>query len=345
MNNATPGRARIEDVAAGAGVSVATVSRALRGLSNVAPATRERVVAVAESLHYRADPHASRLAAGRTQTIGMGVPLLGAWYFSQVVAGAEAVLAAEGYDLLLVGIGSGEERKRVVREWTLLQKRVDGLILVDLRMDTDEIDALAFGDAHVVTVGDQYGQFPSVTVENRDAARRAVEHLVGLGHRRIGLIGDGPGGALTFSVPAERRAGYRDALETAGVPVDPSLDVPGDFSVDGGAEGMLQLLALPRPPTAVFAMSDEMAMGALKVLRAKGVAVPTEMSVVGFDNHELSDAFGLTTMAQPVVGSGGLAARFLLDRFGGDRTAHHLVEDTHLIVRETTARVLDARDG
>lgn len=332
------GPATIEDVANLARVSVATVSRALRGLPNVAPSTRLRVEEAAASLNYRPDPHASRLAAGRTFTVGMAVPLLGRWYFSQVIAGAHEVLAEAGYDLLLVGVDTQAAARRFVTEWAVIQKRVDGLVLADLRLDDEEIGELQAVGATVATIGARYAPFSSVTIDNRAAAALAVQHLIDLGHRRIGLIGGAPTIPSPNSVPDERRAGYRLALATAGITHEPSLETASDFTVDGGAIGMRRLLASPSPPSAVFAMSDEIAMGAMQVVRQAGLRIPADMSIIGFDGHDLAGVASLTTIRQPVERSGSLAARFIIDAINEGTGAQHAVEDVELIVRGTTAR-------
>lgn len=332
-------RATIEHVAARAGVSVATVSRALRGLPNVAASTRARVEAAALALSYRPDPNASRLAAGRTFTIGMAVPLIGRWYFSQVVAGAHQTLTSAGYDLLLMGVDSEEARHRFITEWAVLHKRVDGLVMVDLRLSRAEVAELKAASAVVSTVGDRYAPFSSVTIDNREASELAVRHLLDLGHRRIGLIGTGPPVSLSFWVPDERRKGYRDALEHAGVALDPAYEAPGDFTVEGGASGMRRLLALRHPPTAVFAMSDEIAMGAMQVARQSGLRIPEDISFAGFDDHEMAAVVGLTTIRQPVARSGELAARFVIDAIEDASGPQHAVEPIELIVRTSTAAV------
>jgi LacI family transcriptional regulator, repressor for deo operon, udp, cdd, tsx, nupC, and nupG len=330
------GAITIEDVARRASVSVATVSRALRGLPNVAPTTRDRVRAVALEMGYRPDPNASRLGARRTRTIGFGVPLLGVWYFSQVMAGAEAVLAADGYDVLLLSIGSVEARQRMTAGDGPLHRRVDGLLLVDLRLDTDELNAFAATGAAIVTTGDSYPGLSSVAIDDRGAAEQITRHLVDLGHERIALIGDLPG-AHRFTVPSLRRDGYCRALAAAGLAVVPEYDVPGNFSLDGGHEAMLRLLALPEPPTAVFAMSDEMAFGALRAARDRGVRVPGDVSVVGFDDHDVSATAGLTTVRQPVVEIGAMAAREILGALEPDHVATHHLLATELVVRTTSA--------
>jgi LacI family transcriptional regulator, repressor for deo operon, udp, cdd, tsx, nupC, and nupG len=343
MNRSTQATsATIEDVALQAGVSMATVSRALRHMPNVAIATRERVLAVAKELNYRPDPHASRLAAGRTHAVGMAVPLLGRWYFSQVVSGARDAFAAAGYDLLLFGVGSGEERTRFVHEWGVLDKRVDGLMLVDLRLDPAELEAVRQAGTTVVSVGDRYDDFPSVTVDNKLGAEVAVQHLINFGHRDIGLIGDTPG-PLPFSVPSDRQQGWATALTQAGIEPRADLQVSGRFTVEGGHRAMTQLLAARKRPTAVFAMSDEMAMGAIKAVRDHGLTVPGDVSIVGFDGHDLAEVMELTTVSQPVVQSGRLAGEFLLRTINTKTSTPrstdvpHEVMPTELIARRTSA--------
>lgn len=333
----TVGRPTIEDVAVQAGVSVATVSRALRDLPNVSPATRARVVAVARELDYRADPSAARLATGRTMTIGVTVPLPISWYIAQVVAGVEAVLSEAGYDLLLYAVDSPGSRRRVLGDILPRRRRVDAVVLVDLALPPAEVDDLVAGHATVVTIGDRVATFDAVSTDNHLAARRAVRHLLDLGHRRVGLIGDSPDGGLEFSVPGARREGFLAELAAAGGDREPVLERSGGFSVDGGAEAMGRLLDLPDPPTAVFAMSDEMAIGALKVLREAGLDCPGDVSVIGIDDHELADAFGLTTMRQQVVEYGARSARLALRRLA-DPTApvEHQLCDTTLVVRRST---------
>lgn len=328
--------ATIEDVARVAGVSLATVSRALRGLPNVAAVTRERVQKVAEELGYRPDPNASRLATGKSRTVGVAVPYISQWYFSQVLAGVEAVLADEGYDLLLISVGTDDAKRRFVHEWPNLQRRVDALIIVDLGFDADELALFEQDQALVVTIGYDFAAFSAVTIDNRAAAQLAVSHLTGLGHRRIGLIGDDPDGPMSFAVPNERRQGYLDALGAVGVEADPELEKPGSFTIDGGADAMRRLWRLDDRPTAVFAMSDEMAFGAMRYAKDSGIAIPEDLSIVGFDDHDLSSLVGLTTIRQPVSESGAAAARLVLESLVAQGTTAHNRAATRLIVRTST---------
>jgi LacI family transcriptional regulator, repressor for deo operon, udp, cdd, tsx, nupC, and nupG len=326
----------IEDVARDAGVSVATVSRALRNLPNVAPSTRQRVHRVARELHYTADPTAARLAAGKTSTVAVAVPVLDQWYFAKVVAGIEAVLSDQGLDLLLYSVPTEADRKRFFRGRGAWWRRGDGLILVDVAFDADEAERMSANGPTIVTIGSRNPQFSSVTIDDRGASREAVAHLIGRGHQRVGLIWGEPHAGLEFEVPKLRRAGYHQALEAAGIPADPALQAPGGFSVDGGREAMAAILDAHDPPTAVFAMSDEMAFGALDEIRHRGLRVPEDLAVVGFDDHDLSRLFGLTTVRQEVDQIGTTAARSLLDSLTGTGVPTHTVAPTCLVVRRTT---------
>jgi DNA-binding LacI/PurR family transcriptional regulator len=330
----------IEDVAAEAAVSVATVSRALRGLPNVAPSTRQRVLEAAERLDYRPDPNASRLARGRSGALAVAIPMLNGWYFSQVVAGIEAVVKESGYDLLVHGIGDEEARQRFVSGRTPLGNRVDGMVMVDLRVNPEDAEALAKAGVVASTVGFRTPQFPSVTLDDIGVARLAVEYLLDIGHRRIGIIAGIPDDALRFVVPDRRRIGYQDALLAAGIEPDPELEAAGDFSVEGGAEAMVSLMKLEQPPSAVFAMSDEMAFGAIQTARAMELSVPDDVSVIGVDDHDLSAVMDLTTIRQRVIENGAVAARLLLNTLqdSSEPPVHHSVE-FELVVRGTTGRI------
>lgn len=339
----TPGRSRrqeptIDDVASQAGVSVATVSRALRGLPNVAPATRARVLEVASRLSYRPDPNAARLAAGRTTTVGMAVPFVHRWYFAQVIGGVEGVLAPAGYDLMLYAIDGEDARRRFLAEAMPFRKRVDGLIVVDLLVSEDETAELAGTGVHLVTIGRRSDRYPSVTIDNEAGATAAVEHLVGLGHRRIGYVGDSDEHPLGFAVPELRRDAYRRTLDRHGAPVRREWEVAGGFTIAGGAEAGHRLLTLDHRPTAVFAASDEMAMGVLVAARDLGLRIPEDLSVVGFDDHDAALPLGLTTVRQPAFAEGATAAGFLLDEMTGqpDLPGGWLAP-VELVVRDTTA--------
>lgn len=333
-------RATIEDVAKAAGVSVATVSRALRDLPNVAPATRSRIRQIARRLDYEAHPQAARLASGKTMTIGLVAPLFGLWYAMQVVAGAEEVLSDQGYDLLIQAADTPENRERFLRRAASLRGRVDGLILVDFFASPDQADRLRTAQVPIVTIGDRIEGLPSVTIDNRAGGAMAAEHLIALGHRRIALMTGDTAHGYPSPVPEARAEGYAAALAEAGVDADPDLVVDGGFTVGGGSEAIEALWERPDPPTAVFCLSDEMAMGALARIRMSGRRVPEDLSVVGFDDHDLAHVFGLTTVQQPVRAMGRAATRDLLAAIAApDADPTHRNMAMTLIPRASTARL------
>jgi LacI family transcriptional regulator, repressor for deo operon, udp, cdd, tsx, nupC, and nupG len=330
-------RSTIEHVATAAGVSVATVSRALRGLPNVAVSTRARVEEVARELRYRPDPAASRLAAGRSHAIAVVVPLINSWYFSNVVAGAEAVCAEVGYDLLVLTAPNAITRRQAVDTAAALDRRVDGLIFVEVALDADDVADLATRRLGVVTIGQETTGFPSVRVDNAAIGRMAIEHLLGLGHRRIGVLGAQAEAPAYFDVPGQRIAGAAAALADAGLRLEAELIGTGEFTVEGGHEAARELLSRADRPTAIFALSDEMAFGAVIAARDLGLTIPDDVSLIGVDDHEVAEVMGLTTVRQQVVEHGALAARALLRRLTGEpRGIEHLVSDAELVVRTST---------
>jgi LacI family transcriptional regulator, repressor for deo operon, udp, cdd, tsx, nupC, and nupG len=254
-----PRRARIEDVAHAADVSVATVSRALRGLPNVADSTRARVVEVARQLEYAPDPAAARLAAGRTRTVIMVVPHLASWYFSTVIAGAEAVCNESGYEFLVVGVGSQGECDRLLHERALLERRADGVILVNITATDEQAASLRDRGMSLATIGTCAAGAPSVFIDDVAVGRLAATTLAGFGHERIGLISGLGEDPLNFAVPKRRTAGFLDGLREHGLEFDARWEAGGNFGIDGGQEAMSALLDLDDGLTAVFAMSDEMA--------------------------------------------------------------------------------------
>jgi LacI family transcriptional regulator, repressor for deo operon, udp, cdd, tsx, nupC, and nupG len=308
-------RATIEDVAASAGVSVATVSRALRGLPNVASHTRERIERIATELDYRADPAASRLAAGRSRAIAVAVPMLDGWYFSHVVAGVEAVFADAGYDTIVVGLGAYGEGRRVLEAAGPIYRRVDGLICVDAALNDDEFVRLRGEGMAIVYIGPDGPGVPSLGIDDVEVGRLATSHLLTLGHRRIGVINGQPEDGSV--APYRRQQGFELAFAEAGLRPDPSLYAPGYFDIAGGYDALRMLFARPDPPTAVFAFSDEMAFGVLWAARELGFSVPDDLSVVGVDDHDGAPVVGLTTVHQDVAEHGAHAARAMIELLSG----------------------------
>ena len=331
---------KIDDVAKLAGVSTATVSRALRGLPLVSEETRARVAQAASELGYVASPTASRLAGGRTGSVGVVVPRITRWFFATVVEAAEQTLYQAGWDLLLYNLGGHEQARRRLLNKQALQQRVDALMLVATPLHTDDFAAVVGLRIPGVTVsaGTPVPGWPSIHIDDTAAARVATEHLIGLGHRRIAHLSGDPADELAFTTPLDRRAGYQSAMRAAGLLVDPALDVEAAFTVTGGERATEELLLRGPPPTAIFAACDEMAMGAMRALRQARLLVPDDVSVIGIDDHDLAGALGLTTVAQPAAEQGRLGAISLLQALSSVPTApgRQVVLPTRLVVREST---------
>jgi LacI family transcriptional regulator, repressor for deo operon, udp, cdd, tsx, nupC, and nupG len=329
----------IRDVAEAAGVSTATVSRALRGLPHVDPQTRERVEQVAKELDYVVSPSASRLASGRTGTIAVIAPFIARWFFSTVLSGVESVLQASDIDLLVFEVGDPAANYRVPPEQRL-RGRVDGLLVVALPSDESAVaDLLSLG-LPVSLIGSTAVGVPSVSIDDVAAGRIATQHLINIGHERIGIITGQPN--PTGFTPAEhRRQGFRAALDEAGLVSGPELEGYGYFTVAGGEQAMTGLLALAKPPTAVFAASDEMAFGAIRALQRHGLRPGNDVAIIGVDGHDLSDLLDLSTVVQPVRDLGRMAteallAQLRLPRAERGQVATATAVPTTLVVRGST---------
>jgi LacI family repressor for deo operon, udp, cdd, tsx, nupC, and nupG len=326
----------IDDVARVAGVSTATVSRALRGLPNVSATTRERVRTAATELGYVASPSAASLASGRTRTIGLLTPWINHWFFANVIEGAERALRAEGFDALLYTFEVSRRAPRRRVDPNVLRRRVDGILVVGLPLEDDEIRALVGLGHPMIFIGSGVEGQVTVRLDDFATGREATEHLIGLGHRRIGHVSGSPDDVTPFSPPAARREGWLTALRRAGIPADPMLEVYGHFDVDGGRESAHLLFRQCPDVTAVFAASDEMAMGVILAARDRGLRVPQDLSVVGVDGHDLGEIVGLTTMMQPALEEGATAATLLLEMITGAPVPEDVIYQTRLVDRGST---------
>lgn len=322
----------IRRVAELAGVSVATVSRTLKNPDVVAPATRERVQAAVAAANYRPNGMAVQFRSRRTGNLVVLVPLIANSFFARVIAGIQQAAQAAGYRVLLCDTAGDERREREYAE-LVYARQADGVI--QLRA----FDPFAGqGDIPpVVNACEVLAEhtWPKVRLDNRAAARCLTEHLLALGHRRIALIKGPEDSPLTL----ERLAGYQEALTQAGIALDPGLLHEGDFTLAAGAAAAKALLALPERPTALFCCSDEMAIGALQILRRSGLLVPEDISLAGFDDIAFAAYTEppLTTIAQPAEAFGQRAVAMLLEVLnGGTPAAREVVLPFELKVRGST---------
>jgi DNA-binding LacI/PurR family transcriptional regulator len=335
--------ASIVDVARRAGVSMSTASRALRGAANVAPGTRDRVRTAAIELAYVPSPVASRLASGRTGTVGVVVPFSTRWFFAEVVAGAEAVLREEGLDLLLYNLADPDVRAAFF-DVLPVRRRVDAVLVVAAALSAEERARLVALRVPVVTVGPRIPGLARVGIDDVSGAVTAVRHLLLLGHRDVAMISGDPDDPVGGMTTRARTEGFCRGLREAGIDSRPERVIAEPWGVDGGFRAAERLLSRTALPTAVFAESDEMAFGALHALRRAGLAVPGDVSLVGFDDHEMAAVTDLTTIAQPVREQGQRGVRRLLELLAtapdGDSSAAaaEVVLPTRLVVRGSTGR-------
>ena len=329
----------ITDVARAAGVSVATVSRALRGLDRVNPETRARVRRVAAELEYVASPTAASLASGRTRVVGVVAPFLTRWFFSTLISGIEKTLRSYGHHVLLFDLEDESFDRRMRLTQSMLWKRVDGVIVLNIPMDEQEQALIDRLDLPVVTVGNVVGTWPCVRIDDRAAMTLATEHVLDLGHTEVAYVGAVPTQSAHLQTPQDRRTAFLDALAARGLSCPDAWVIESDWTATGARRDAHDLLTGERRPTAVVAASDEMAFGVMALARRLGLEVPRDLSVVGIDDHELADVLDLTTVRQDVDALGRRAGRILIHRLLDDGSP--LPPDTlfpvELVVRASTA--------
>ena len=335
-------RATIKDVAAAAGVSYQTVSRVINDQPGVIEATRERVLQAIEMLGYRPSLAARSLPRRRTNIIGLIIPYSADYLFRDPhllaqISGIDAEANANGYNVLLSTAGDSgsglEAYERFVRN-----QFADGALVIETASAQPGSELLAEQDYPFVGLGYGEGTWCNyfVHANDRDGARDATRHLLQSGHRRIGII-NGP--SIGAVVAMEKRlTGYQQALAEAGLSFDPALMVYGDYTRAGGAAAAQKLLQLAQPPTAIFALNDRMAMGAIRAIHQTGRRVPEDIAVVGFDDVYTALDFNppLTTVRQPSKEIGHVAAQMLFNLIAGESLpAHEVVLPAEVIIRQS----------
>ena len=332
-------RTRIEDVAAAAGVSMKTVSRVLNNEPNVREQTRQRVMQAVDRLQYRPNASARSLAGQRSYVIALVYNNPSRNYLMEIQAGVLAACYAHHYNLVLAPVGSGTKPVASDIRGVFEHHAPDGVVLIPPM--TDDPVVLGYlqdnGVPFACVSPHSTAQRIGVSMDDQAAVSDLMAHLVALGHRRIGHIQ----GHRAHGAHEWRHAGYREALRDAGIDYDPALVVEGEFVFESGVHGANRLLDLDDPPTAIFAANDDTAAGVIRVAGERGLSVPRELSVCGFDDTPIARHIfpALTTVRQPTTDMGELAALQLLERI---RTpgAGTMVQVQHtLLLRESTGPV------
>lgn len=328
--------ATMKDVAEKAGVSVTTVSHVINETRFVSPQLADRVWKAVESLNYQPNALARSLRRKQTHTIGMIVPDNSNPFFAEVARVIEDLFFDQGYSVILCNSDQSPAKERTYID-LLTEKQVDGIVFVAAGAMTEHLQTLLERDVPLVVIDRELQSVAcdSVLADNRSGGRQATQHLIERGHTRIGCIT----GPSDVTPSWERFEGYQDARRAAGLPLDGSLVRRGDFRAPSGYARMQELLALPRPPTAAFICNDLMAIGAMRAIGERGLKIPSDMAVVGFDDIALASYTHppLTTIAQPRHRMGELAAELLIKRIGdGQQPPRRHLLRTRLIVRQSS---------
>ena len=327
----------IRDVAKRAGVGVGTVSRVLNDSPLVSRQTRAKVQAVIEELDYTPSPLARRLSLGRTMTIGVIAPFFIRPSYVERLRGVDTVLAESEYDFIIYNVETVARRDACFRD-ILRQERVDGLLIITLPPTDEEVERLKQANIPTVLVDGAHPQISHVMIDDVAGGYQATRHLLDLGHRKIGYISDllqeSPFG---FRPVADRYQGYRNALADAGIEFRPEYHRQGELSRREASRLAHELLTLPDPPTAIFAYSDTQAFGVLRAAQNLGLKVPEQLSIIGYDDIEISEFLHLTTIRQHLLESGQRGAELLLAEIAHPGPPQEIILPTDLVLRSTTA--------
>jgi LacI family repressor for deo operon, udp, cdd, tsx, nupC, and nupG len=302
----------IKDVAREAGVSHMTVSRVINNKVNISESTRVRVLTAIKKLNYKPNSVARSLVIKKTKLLGMIVPDINNPFFSAMIRGTEKLARENDYNIILGDTEGFVENEKSYMD-LMVERMVDGVVLAAPRMEdsklfeSNKMVPLVVVDRHFENNG-----ITHVWADNIDGARQAMEYLIDLGHRRIGFIT----GPQNVQVSLMREEGYRRSLKKYDIPHDPELVFRGDYLFESGYKSFDHFFRLSSPPSAIFSSNDIMALGFLKRAKEKNVSIPRDVSIVGFDNIELSSLISppLTTVHHPIVEMGSTGVRLLLNR-------------------------------
>jgi DNA-binding LacI/PurR family transcriptional regulator len=332
--------ATIRDVARAAGVGLGTVSRVINDSPSVSIETRQRVQQVIDELHFVPNPTARRLSSGKTLDIAVIVPFFTRPSVTERLRGIESMLSESEYDLIIYNVETAERRDACMREISR-KDRADGVIIISLSPRDSDLPFLLNAEHPIVLVDANHDSLVGlnrVIVDDVAGGRLATQHLIDLGHRRIAYISDTLDTPFNFTSSRDRLKGYQQTLQAAGIPVCPEYHLQDEHGRYEAYRMAMRLLRLPDPPTAIFSASDTQAMGVLQAARELDLAIPDDLSVIGYDDIEVAEYLGLTTIRQMLYESGQRGVELLLEILETpNKQAVCEVLPTELIVRATTA--------
>jgi DNA-binding LacI/PurR family transcriptional regulator len=325
----------IYDVAKKAKVSIATVSRVLNSPEKVSEATRNRVLAAIDSLGFVPKAEAAARARKNNGRIGVLAPFFVYPSFVQRLRGVAAALAYSPYDLMIYYVDSSARRDAILASLSVT-RRVDGLIVMALPFGDTAGQRLLKHGIETVLIEVARPSFSSIEIDDEGGGRMAAEYLISKGHRRCAFVGDKDLPDYSIHTSDRRLLGYRQALASAGIPLPDAHVSLAPQSIENARQQTHLLLDLPEPPTAIFAASDTQAMGVLKAAHERGVSIPNQLAIIGFDDLDISDYIGLTTVRQCLEESGRVAVELLLARLTDpSRAVQHIKLPLCVVQRQT----------
>lgn len=329
----------IRDVARHASVGIGTVSRVLNGSTAVAENTRQRVLAAIETLNFVPNEMARRLSLGKTMSVGVIAPFFTRASVVERLRGVEHVIADTQYDLNIFNVESLNRRQRCFQELAR-KERMDGLLVISITPTAEEAEKLKETAIPTILIDAHSPYFSRVGINDVEGGYKATRYLLELGHQRIGYISDVFDNDLGNGSSEARFNGYSQALQEAGLGIRPDYQQHGSHGRQMGFEMGQHLLTLPEPPTAIFAASDTHAMGILEAAESLGRRVPSQLSVIGYDDIEVAEFLNLTTVRQPLFETGKLGMEMLLaELLDENAPPSHIILPTHVIERGTTAAI------
>ncbi|WP_374720304.1 catabolite control protein A [Parageobacillus toebii] len=320
----------IYDVAREANVSMATVSRVVNGNPNVKPSTRKKVLEAIERLGYRPNAVARGLASKKTTTVGVIIPDISSIFFAELARGIEDIATMYKYNIILSNSDQNKEKELHLLN-TMLAKQVDGILFMGGNITEEHVNEFQKSPVPIVLAAtiEPNNTIPSVNIDYEQASFEAVTYLVEKGNKRVAYVT----GPTDDPINQKKLAGYRRALEMHGIAYDEELVIEGDNSYDSGIEAYEKIAELAEKPTAVFAGTDEMALGIIHSAQDHGVRIPDQLEVVGFDNTRLATMVRprLTTVVQPMYDIGAVAMRLLTKYMNKENVENHIVVLPHRI--------------
>jgi LacI family repressor for deo operon, udp, cdd, tsx, nupC, and nupG len=328
----------ITEIAKELGLAKSTVSRALRGLPNIAPETLTAIHETAERLNYVPSVVASGLSIGRNHAIGVLAPSVNRWFYTSVLTGIGRALAPQGYDVVLFDLDRRPSELDRAFKGAILRHRVDALVVIATELDDPELAELARLEIPTLGVGPPAPGLRTIGVDDVAVMAMATEHVIALGHRSLAFVGGHDSESLTTVGAALRGQSFLATTAAAGIPVPEEWMLPGGYVMGRARKVVASVVRSATRPTALVCASDEMAIGAMYAVLDAGLRVPEDISVIGIDGHHNAEAFDLTTVQQDVQAQGASAATQLMAEVEGAERAESLDSpEFSLVVRGSTA--------